>query len=186
MAKCIEKSFMCLALISATSAFAQGATVGYWEFDEKVPGQQAGGTAGEILDSSTNAHQGTAVGVPLPSYVEGWTGSSSAIHLTAKSSNNDPDEDRVVIPHSADFNLMLADLQDYTIEAIIKNPSGAFVSHMDTTGPGWSMSTGAADETVFYIEGTGLNFTHPRPGSNTHRCQCRPSPLLGDVLSGSC
>jgi hypothetical protein len=63
---------------------------------------------------------------------------------------------------------MLADLQDYTIEAIVKLGSeavfgSAIITKRGTTGTGWSLRTASSGVPSLYIEGTGLNFTHPEP-----------------------
>lgn len=148
------------ALIAAFTGATHAATVGFWQFNEKDPGQQADGAAGAILDSSGNNHHGTAVGDPLPSYVDGPSDPPSAIELTVGNTI----EDRIEVPHSPDFDLMLADLQDYTIEAIVKMSSqGAIITKRDTTGTGWCLRTAASGAPSLYIEGTGLNFTYPEP-----------------------
>lgn len=137
-------------------------TVGFWQFNEKPPGSGADAVVGSILDSSGNGHHGTAVGDPLPVYIAGPNDPTSAIVLLKGGAS----EDRVTIPHSADFNLMLADLQDYTIEAIVKLPpeersAQGIMTKRDTTGMGWSLRTLYTGELSLYIQGTGLNFTDP-------------------------
>jgi hypothetical protein len=164
MKRNVAVAVVCLAVIGVLAGTAQAATVGFWQFNEKAPGQQADGTAGAILDSSGNGHHGAAVGDPLPSYVAGPSDPPSAIGLTVGNTV----EDRVEIPHSADFNLLLGDLQDYTIEAIVKLPeeqsySPAIVTKRDTTGSGWSFRIEPSGALGLYIQGTGLNFTYPEP-----------------------
>jgi hypothetical protein len=149
-------------------ASVQAQTIGFWQFNEKSAGEQADGTAGAILDSSGNGHHGTAVGDPLPSYVASANNLPSAIGLTVGNTV----EDRIEIPHSADFNLMLADLQDYTIEAIVKlaeeqSYSPGIVAKRDTTGVGWTFRVEPSGTVGLYIQGTGLNFTYPEPQGTT-------------------
>ena len=178
MLKSVTASIVLSALLLAVGGFAQAATIGYWQFNEKAPGQQAAGTAGEIIDSSGNGHNGTAVGNPLPSYVAGLSDPTSAIVLQRLGSAEDPplyeNEDRVVIPHSADFNLMLADQQDYTIEALVKlelpaetRSAQGIMTKRGTAGMGWSFRTNFDGQVSFYVEGTGNNFLHPGAHGNT-------------------
>ena len=134
-----------LALAAFLSFFSavNAQTVGFWRFNEKDAGQQADGAVGAILDSSGNGHHGTAMGDPLPSYVAGDNDKPSALELTV---GNDV-EDRIEIPHSPDFDLMLGDLQDYTIEAIVQlspdtSYGGAIMTKRDTTGSGMVSSDG--------------------------------------------
>ncbi len=144
---------------------AQAKTIGYWLFNEKSPGGQTTGLAGEIIDSSGNGHHGRAVGSPLPSYVAGVLNSPSAIALTKTDPFDASSEDRILVPHNAAFNLMLADLQDYTIEAFIKTASGTgscgIFTHRATTGVGYCFRLDNTGKLSFYIEGTGNNFTDP-------------------------
>ncbi len=168
MSRTFLRGVLGLMVVVGACASTQAQTIGFWQFNEKDAGQQADGTAGAILDSSGNNHHGTAVGDPLPSYVASANNTPSAIELTVGGSV----EDRIEIPHSADFDLMLGDLQDYTIEAIVRLSSdasfgSAIVSKRDTTGVGWSLRTGSAGVPRLYIEGNGLNFTHPEPQGNT-------------------
>lgn len=154
-----------VAIIPALpGAAAQAQTVGYWLFNEKPPGGQTTGTAGEIIDSSGNGHHGRAVGTPLPRYVAGVLNSPSAIALTKTDSFDASNEDRIVVPHNAAFNLMLADLQDYTIEAFIKTASGTgsrgIFTHRATTGVGYCFRLDNTGRLGFYVQGTGSNFTY--------------------------
>ena len=128
----------------------------------RTPANKPTVSPGLFWIAAGNGHHGTAVGDPLPSYVAGPSDPPSAIQLTAGNSA----EDRVEIPHSPDFDLMLGDLQDYTIEAIVKISSdttfgGSIITKRDTTGSGWSLRTGPTGAPSLYLEGTGLNFTHP-------------------------
>ena len=167
MTKSFVKLIMCLALVSATAAFTQGATVGYWQFNEKAPGQQADGTAGAIIDSSVKGHHGTAVGSTLPSYAAGPNDPTSAISLTIGN-------DRVEVPHSADFNLMFADLQDYTIEAIVKMPprediAGAVIaSKLEVLGDGWVFRTRPTGVLALYIQDAGVTSLYPDATGTTN------------------
>jgi hypothetical protein len=219
MYKSIAVALTLVAVLGCAS-LAQATVIGQWEFNEKAPGQQTTGAAGEILDSSGNAHHGTAVGNPLPSYSAGpWTTPStpptSAIALTAKAVNQDPNEDRVVVPHNAAFNLMLGDLQDYTIEALIKTTKdgGVIMSKSDNDNLCWAFRVGLSTNPALngvpslYVQNTDghMNFFYPNDAhgntkvddgqwhhvavaidSNSDPLQSKATFYVDKVLDGTC
>ena len=168
-----KSAAIAVVLVAFAFSVSQAATVAYWTFDEKTPGQQATGTAGEIVDSSGNGHHGAAVGNPLPSYASGrYVDQTASIALTSGGTV----EDYVEVPNSADFNLMLGDLQDYTIEAYVKSDvspnatnAPAIFTKRNATGMGYSFRTElGTGNLAFYAEGNGLNFIHPGVFGNTN------------------
>lgn len=92
---------------------ALGDVIGYWKFDEATSGN-AGTAPGSIIDSSTNALHGAALGSPPPAYVPGSNlyVNGAALDFTVASG------DAVVIPDHPlmDFN----DGVGFTVEALIR------------------------------------------------------------------
>ncbi len=148
---------------------AQADTIGFWQFNEKAPGQQTTGAADEIIDSSGNGYHGYAVGNPLPSYVVGQLNPPSAIALTSTGVNYSPNEDRIVVPHNDAFNFNLGAGDDYTLEAIIRTTEaiGTIVTKRASTGPGYNMAFTTGGKITAYVQGT-YDFVNPRPEGVTN------------------
>ncbi len=172
---------------------AQADTIGFWKFNEKAAGQQTAGTAGEILDSSGNGYHGTATGdaTTRPYYRTGvgMDSHNTALELKRVGTGEygDPapaNEDWVEAPSNSAFDLMFANLTDYTIEAYIKAPQitgisqgGTIFTHRGSAtagnGNGWSFrlscNTATPGDTSggklgLYVEATSahsLNFLYP-------------------------
>jgi Concanavalin A-like lectin/glucanases superfamily len=111
--------------------------LGYYQFNEKAPGSTADTTTGAILDSSSNARNGTVTLAGLP-YVEGSPsyGDSSALEFTVAATNH------VSIPDpTSAFNFTPA--QSITLEAIIKTTNigqgsvGAIMAKQSVVPPEW-------------------------------------------------
>ena len=90
-------------------------SLGWWRFNEQPPGKQTTGVAGEFVDATGNGQHANAVGDALPSYVAGAAGpqyfdGGSAVELGYGN-------DRIIVPDGSAFDLRLADLRSYRIEA---------------------------------------------------------------------
>ena len=170
----LGKALVGMVLVALLGAGVQGATVGYWQLNEKAPGQQTTGAPGEIIDSSGSGHHGTAVGNPLPSYVAGLNDPPSGIRLTSQATSYNPNEDRIEVPSAADFNFDLGVGDDFTAEAFVRmdsNPdpisyNGGIVSKKPTGpegyGPGWVLRLNPQGKVAVYLEGT-LDFAITDP-----------------------
>ena len=167
MANKLTKVIVCLTFVAGFAAFAQAETIGYWQFNEKAPGQQADGTAGEIIDSSGKGHHGTAVGSTLPSYAAGPNDPTSAISLTVGN-------DRVEVPHSTGFDLRCDLLQDYTIEAFVKIPpredshGAVIISKLGSGADGWVFRTRPTGVLALYIQAAGAVSFYPDATGTTN------------------
>lgn len=138
-------------LVSSTPLTAQ--TIGYWHFNEKVPGNASDATTNAIIDASGNGHHATTA-LPL-NYVAGSSAysSGSAFTFTLNSDN-------VVVPDPAGaFNFTPA--QSITFEALIRTYNigqdsiGAILSKQDTTPgePGeWWWRINANGRQQFWID----------------------------------
>lgn len=111
--------------------------IGFYQFNEKSPGNLADMTTGAIIDSSPNHHDGTVTGLGL-SYVEGSPsyGDTSALEFTVASSNH------ISIPDpTGAFNFTT--VQSITLEAIIRTTNigqasvGALVAKQLAATPEW-------------------------------------------------
>ncbi len=179
MSKMYYSLVMCAVAISTIllGSVAQADTIGFWQFNEKAPGQQTTGVAGEIIDPSGNGHHGQAIGTPLPSYAAGYLDLHSAITLTRGGTSRNTvyaGDDDIKVPHHTDFNLMLADGQDYTIEAYINTTlladnGGGIFTHRGETGMGYGFRLDyGTGKLALYIEGSGTNFLYPDATGNTN------------------
>ncbi|MBN1395108.1 MAG: LamG domain-containing protein [Pirellulales bacterium] len=157
-------------LVILPAAVAQAETIGLWLFNEGDPGDQTTGQADEIIDYSGKGNHGYAAGNPLPYYAAADEGYDppSAIRLTYGTVRANCD--RIVVPHSSDFNLMFADEKDYTIEAFIKT-SSTLSQTIFSKDVGWDSYTFRVDQSTgklaLYTQiGTGLSF-YPDAKGNT-------------------
>ncbi|WP_160164496.1 LamG-like jellyroll fold domain-containing protein [Pedosphaera parvula] len=131
---------------------------GYWNFNEKTPGNLVSITNGAILDASGNSRNGTA-NDPTMQYVTGSFnyGNSSALRFTSGS-------DRVVIPDpSGSFNFQ----GSFTWEAVLRSTStGTNLAILAKNGTGdgegefWWRLPGSANgvQSVGMNDGTGAKF----------------------------
>lgn len=94
--------------------YARAQEIGYWRFDEKVPGNTCDITTGAIIDSSGNGHNGTA-GVALP-YIAGSPGYGNTSALTFNTNSND----RILVPDAGVGTFNFASSQSVTMEAVIR------------------------------------------------------------------
>ena len=88
--------------------------VGYWQFDEKAPGNTIDLTTNAIIDSSGNGHNGTA-GALIP-YIAGSPGYGSSSALTFNTNSND----RILVPDAGVGAFNFASGQSVTMEAVIR------------------------------------------------------------------
>jgi hypothetical protein len=103
---------LALLLAAGLSGVTHGQVIGFWQFNEKSPGNTSDTTAGAILDASGNANHGTTA-LPL-SYTAGnaayGTGAALAFTLSP---------DNVVVPDpSGVFNFSPG--QSITLEALVR------------------------------------------------------------------
>jgi len=104
----------CLLALSLISA-ARTQVVGFWQFNEKAPGNPCDTTVGAILDSSGNGHNGTASSV-IP-YVAGNPayGSSTALEFGTNAA-----VDKIVVPDGSAGAFNFSSGQSVTVEAVIR------------------------------------------------------------------
>jgi hypothetical protein len=144
---------MILSLWVAGAAQAQ--VVGYWNFEEKLPGNAAGTVTNAIADISGNSHLGT-VSDPGIFYVAGNTnyGGTSALEFAVE-----PNHVAVPDPTGA-FNFSSA--QSVTVEAMIKTVTigqdgvGALVCKQGASPGEWWWRINATGTQQFFVDdGTG-------------------------------
>ena len=103
-----------IVLTGGSLSWAQ--VIGFWEFDERSPGNYASTAAGAIVDSSGANHHLTATGSPeVPFYVEGSPAydSGSALNFL------DPEDDRLFYPDGGGSVFDFDANDSFTIEAVI-------------------------------------------------------------------
>jgi hypothetical protein len=98
--------------IALPAPAVQAGDIGFWPFNEHTSGQMTG-APGEIIDASGNGHDGAGAPAGRAPY---WDhGRSDGLNDGAARFVAAADH-RVEIPYSANFGLMLGDLQSYRIE----------------------------------------------------------------------
>jgi hypothetical protein len=130
--------------------------LGFYQFNEKAPGDSADTTIGAILDSSVNLRHGTVSKTGLP-YVTGSPahGGSSAVEFAVAATNH------ISIPDPTGvFNF--TPVQSITLEAIIKTTNigqasvGAIMAKQSAVPPEWWWRINATGFQQFNVnDGTG-------------------------------